>query len=59
MLTLYMIDHEVNVQIHVQILWSYLQLVHFGNQSNMILGLDHHQPSSKTPFVSYVLFDKN
>ena len=29
-----------------------------GDQSHLILGLDHHQPSPQTPFVSCVYFDK-
>ena len=44
------------------ILLGYLQPVHLGDQSHLILGLDHHQPSPRTPFVSFVsyaYFDKN
>ena len=52
-------DHDMNVQIQVQILLGCLQPVHFGDQSHLIIGVDHHQPSSQTPFVSYVYFDKN
>ena len=48
----------MNVEIHVQILLGYLQSVHFGNQNHLTLGLDHHQPSPQTPFVSYVYLDK-
>ena len=59
MLTSYMSDHDMNVQIHVQILLDYLQPVHLGDQSHLILGIDHHQHSPQTPFVSYVYIDKN
>ena len=59
MLTSYVMDHDMNVQIHVQILLGYLQPVHLGDQSHLILGLDHCQPSPQTPFVSYVYFDKS
>ena len=59
MLTSYVMDHDMNVQIHVQILLGYIQPVHLGYQSHLILGLDHHQPSPQTPFVSYVYLDKN
>ena len=47
-----MMYHDMNVQIHVQILLGYLQPVHLGDQSHLIHGLDHHQPSPQTPFVS-------
>ena len=50
---------DMNVQIHVQILLGYLQPVHLGDPSHLNLGLDHHQPSPQTPFVSYLYFDKN
>ena len=43
---------------NVQILLGYLQPIHHGDQSHLILGLDNHQPSPQTPFVSYVYFDK-
>ena len=52
MLTSYVIDCDMNVHIHVQILLSYLQPVH------LILGLERHQLSPQTPSVSYVYFDK-
>ena len=58
MLATYVMDHDMNVQIHIQILLGYLQPIHLGNHSHLILGLDHHQPSSQTPVVSYVYFDK-
>ena len=45
-------DHDINVQI----LLGYLKPVHHGDQSHLILGLDHHQPSPQTLFVSYVYF---
>ena len=51
-------DHDMNVQNRVQILLGFLQLVHLGEQSHLILGLDHHQPSPQTPVVSYVSFEK-
>ena len=51
MLTSYVMHHDLNVQIHVQVLLGY-QPVHLGGQSHLILGLDHHQPSPQTPFVS-------
>ena len=54
MLTSHVMDHDMNVQIHAQIFFSYLQPVLLGDQSYLILGLDHHQPSPQTPFVSYV-----
>ena len=38
---------------------GYLQPVDLGDKSHLILGLNHHQPSPQTPFVSYVYFDKN
>ena len=49
MLTSHVVDHDMNVQIHVQILLGYLQPVHLGNRSHLILGLDHHQPSPRFP----------
>ena len=55
MLTSYVTDHDMNVQI----LLGYLQPVHLGDQSHLILGLAYHQPSPQTPFVSYVYFNKN
>ena len=58
MLTSYVMDHDTNVQIHVQILLGYLQPVHLSNQSHLILGLDYHHPSSQTTFVSHVLGQK-
>ena len=58
MLTSYVMGNDMNVQIHAQILLGYLQPVHLGNQSHLILGLDHHQPSPQTPFVFYVYFNK-
>ena len=49
MLTSYVMDHDMNVQI----LLGYQQPVHLGDQINLILGFDHHQPSSpQTSFVS-------
>ena len=54
MLTTYTMDHDMNVHIHVQILLDDLQTVHLGDQCQLILGLDHYQPSPQTPFVSYV-----
>ena len=54
MLTSYVIDHDMNLQILVQILLGYLQPVHLGGQSHLILCLEHHQ----SPFVSYVYFEK-
>ena len=33
----------------VQILQGYLQPIHLGDQSHLILGLDHHQPSPQSP----------
>ena len=59
MLTSHVMDHDMNVQIHVQILLGYCLPVHLGDQSPQILGLDHHQPSPQTPFVFYVYLDKN
>ena len=47
-------DHDMNVQIHVQILLVYLQPVHLGDQSHLIFGLDHHQ----TPSVSMCTLTK-
>ena len=55
MLTSDVMDHDMNVQI----LLGYLQPIHLGDQSHLILDLDHHQPSPQTPFVSYEYFDKN
>ena len=57
MLTSYVMNHDMNVQIHVQFLLGYLQPVHLGDQSHLILGRDHHQLSPQTPFVSYVYLD--
>ena len=57
-MTSYVMDHDKNVQIHVQILLGYLQPVHFGDQRHIIIGLDRHQPSPQTPFASYMYFDK-
>ena len=54
MLTSYAMDHDMNVQINVQNLLSYLQPVHLSDQSHLILGLDHYQPAPQTSFVSYV-----
>ena len=44
MLTSYVMDHDMNVPI----LLGYFQPVYLGDQTHMILGLDHHQPSSPT-----------
>ena len=49
MLTSHVVDYDMNVPIHVQILLGYLQPVHLGNQSHLILGLDHHQSSPRFP----------
>ena len=49
----------MNVHIHVQILLDDLQTVYLGDQCQLILGIDHYQPSPQTAFVSYVQFDKN
>ena len=43
----------MNFHIHVQILLDDLQTVHLGDQCELILGIDHYQPSPKTPLVSY------
>ena len=56
---IYVMNHDMNVQINVLILLGYLQPVHLDNQSHLVLGLDHHQPSPQTSFVSYVYFDRN
>ena len=53
MLTSYVMDHDMNVQIQVQILLGYLQPVHLGYQNYQILDLDHHQPSPQT-FVKII-----
>ena len=37
---------------------GYLPPVQLGEQSHLILGRDHHQPSPQTPLVSYEYFDK-
>ena len=42
---------------NVQILLGYHQSGHLGDHRHLILGLDHHQPSSQTPFVSCVYFE--
>ena len=49
MLTSYVIDHDMNVQFHVQILLGNFQTVHSSDQCHLILGLDHHQPSPQAP----------
>ena len=55
MLTLHVMDHDINVQI---LLLGYLQSIHLGDLSYLILGCDHHQPSPQTPFVTYVYLKK-
>ena len=54
MLTSYMMEHDMNVQI----LLGYLRPVHPGDQHHLNLGLGHHQPSPQTPFVFYVYLKK-
>ena len=59
MLTSYLLYHDMNVQIHVQILLCPHQPLQSGDQGHLILGLDHHQPSPLTPFVSDVNFNRS
>ena len=58
MLISYVMDHYKNAPIHVQILLGYLHPVPLGHQSHLILGLDHHQLSPPTPFVSMCTLTK-
>ena len=53
-MTSYVMDHDINVQI----LLGSLQPEHLDDQRHLILGLDHHQPSPQTPFVSNVYLEK-
>ena len=45
MLTSYVMDHDMNVQIFL----GYLQPVHLGDHSHLILGLDHHHLLLRLP----------
>ena len=53
MLTSYVIDHDMNVQFHVQIHLGDFKTVHSSDQCHLILGLDHHFSSD-----THVYLDK-
>ena len=52
-----MMGHDMNVQTHVQIVLLYLQPEHLGDQSHLVVCLDHHLLSPQIIFVLYVYID--